>query len=113
MKPCVIESPFAARGEYSVEDHRSYLREAIRWCVHNGYTPYASHEMLTHAFDDSDPEERNLGIRAGLEMSKALRNRAEAKVFFFTDLGWSKGMIAAREEYDREGIPYEHVRLNP
>lgn len=113
MVPCVIESPFAAGNGHSVEDNRSYLRRAIRWCVESGYTPYASHEMLTHAFDDSNADERALGIRAGLDMSKALRNLAGAKIFFFTGHGWSKGMLAAKAEYERDQIPFTTLCLDP
>lgn len=86
--PCIIESPFKASENYSEEQHSDYLRQCIRWCVENGYTPYASHRMLTDAFDDSIPEERELGIQAGFAMNKCIDT-----VLVFGDLGLSKGML--------------------
>lgn len=106
MTPVVIESSYAGQ----VERNREYLQRCILHCLANGETPYASHQMLTDALSDSDPQQRAEGIRAGLEMSKAII-RSGGRVAFFVDYGWSDGMIAAREEYESEGIRYQVRRI--
>ncbi len=108
MKPCIIESPFKGENKAEEQLNRAYLAAAIRWCVLSGYTPYASHRMLTDALDDDLPEERQAGIDAGLDMSTALVKLCGAEVFFFVDRGFSKGMHYARKRYGQEGIEYSN-----
>lgn len=98
MKLVVIESPYAG----DVERNLRYLDACIRDCIGRGESPYASHKMLTTALDDNDPEQRRTGIAAGLEW----RRRADLRVFY-TDLGWSSGMLAAMEIYNAEGLRWE------
>ena len=94
MIPCIIESPFAG----CVPLHVAYANAAVRTCLREGFTPYASHLMLTRALDDNDPDEREFGIRAGIVMRDALlASRTDAHALFFVDLGWSRGMRASRE----------------
>lgn len=87
MRPRVlIESPFA--GE--VDRNQMYAR----FCSHHSVTqmneaPYASHLYYTQEFilDDDVPEERMMGIDAGLEWGKA----ADTSVVY-VDLGISSGI---------------------
>lgn len=90
MTPCIIESPYAG----DVAENKAYLQECIRWCLAHGYTPYASHQMLTEALDDTNPEQRKQGLDAGLAMSHALAGKT-APWFWFIDRGVSRGMAAA------------------
>lgn len=90
-KPIVIESPFAGFRAL----HRAYLQAAIRDCLRRGETPYASHQMLTAALMDEVPEQRELGLAAGLAMRDHLVG-AGAAVAFYVDLGWSPGMEVSR-----------------
>lgn len=90
MTPCVIESPYAG----NIDGNTAYLQDCIRWCVAHGYTPYASHQMLTSALHDNDDAQRQQGIAAGIAMAHALAGIG-APWFFFADLGWSMGMRAA------------------
>ena len=90
--PTIIESPYAGL----VPLNRAYLQACIRDSLSRGETPYASHQMLTDALDDGDPEQRELGIKAGLDMRKHLIEGCRAIVVFYTDLGWSPGMLRAR-----------------
>ena len=90
MTPCIIESPYAG----DVPANVAYLQRAIRWCLANGMTPYASHQMLTAALDDLDPVQRAQGIAAGVAMASKLM-RAGAWHLYFCDLGVSRGMVEA------------------
>lgn len=97
MQRVVVESPF--KGD-RVRNKR-YLEFCLRDCIYRGESPYASHKLLTDCLDDDDPEERRLGISAGFAW------RSVAGHVFYIDLGWSTGMILAKDLYDKEGIPYE------
>lgn len=94
----IVESPYAGNVEANVAYARACLLDSLR----RGEAPIASHLLYTQVLDDLIPEERELGIAAGL----AWRHAAE-RAAFYTDHGWSAGMIAARTLYLREGIIYE------
>ena len=89
----IIESPYAG----DIEGNKAYLQACIRYALSLGLTPYASHQMLTEALQDAIPEQRNLGIFAGFAMRDLLLSTGRAVVWFCTDRGWSKGMLAAKE----------------
>ena len=86
MKLVIIESPF--RGD--VDRNLLYAFACVRDSIIRGESPYASHLVLPGALNDDDPDERMLGIRCGYEWW-----RAASLVAFYTDLGWSNGMLAA------------------
>ncbi len=98
----VIESPYAGQPI----DNIAYLHRCIRECALRGDSPYASHLMLTTALDDNDADERTLGIALGLEF----RRRVDMRIFY-VDRGWSRGMTAALDIYNRDGLPYEVRKL--
>lgn len=95
MRRVIIESPY--RGD--VERNKRYLQACIRDCIRRGESPYASHQMLTDALDDEDPEQRAVGIAAGYEWADV----ADAFAFYI-DLGYSDGMMRARAEYKEKGL---------
>lgn len=97
MRTCTIESPYAG----DVARNTLYLERCIRWCVDNGFAPYASHKMMTTALNDLLPNERMLGIECGY----AFRRLVECRIFFI-DYGMSTGMKAARELYEFEGLSW-------
>jgi hypothetical protein len=67
-----------------------YLNRCIRDCLYRGESPYASHKMLVDALDDNIMSDRAIGIDAGY----AWYSEAEY-IIFYTDLGWSLGMLEA------------------
>ena len=74
MRPVVLESPYAG----NVEENVAYARAAIRDSLLRGEAPIASHLLYTQPgiLKDDVPDERQLGIEAGL----AWRFVAEASV---------------------------------
>ncbi|MBD3762627.1 hypothetical protein [Rhizorhabdus sp.] len=100
MKLVILESPYAGEVERNV----AYARAALADCLRRGEAPIASHLLYTQpgVLDDDKPEERALGIEAGLQWGRV----AEAAVFY-DDLGWSRGMLAAKERHLAEGRPLE------
>jgi hypothetical protein len=97
MIPVVLESPYAPcpRGTYDTPTALEYLRDAMRDCLHRGEAPFASHGLYTQqgVLRDDVPEERSLGIRAGM----AWHGRAD-HIVFYCDLGVSRGMQHALDD---------------
>lgn len=100
MRLVVIESPY--RGD--IPRNLRYLRACMADCLARGEAPYASHALYTQpgVLDDDEPEQRELGIRAGF----AWRPAADATVVY-TDLGMSSGMVAGVADAESLGQPVE------
>ena len=113
----VIESPFAARPDWSVESNIDYARQCMRNSILRGEAPIASHLLYTQPgiLDDNIPEERALGIECGLIWAQV-----GSFSVFYTDHGWSSGMLLALHNHNlRRNYPFRirslegksHVRL--
>jgi hypothetical protein len=122
MNLVILESPYAGDMERNVRYARACLLDSLQ----RGEAPIAPHLLYPQVLDDKDPDQRKLGIEAGLAWSKASLIRegkilfdeaGDAKIadhsmpVFYTDLGWSPGMLAALELYDREGRTHEERRI--
>ncbi len=85
MKLVVVESPFAG----NVPLNLAYARRCVRDCLLRGEAPIASHILYTQEgiLDDTIPEERALGIAAGLAWALHAKETA-----LYVDLGISRGM---------------------
>lgn len=68
MQLVILESPFAG----NIVENITYGRMALRDCLLKGEAPIASHLLYTQSgvLNDDIPEERQLGINAGLEWGK-------------------------------------------
>jgi hypothetical protein len=102
MKRVLVESPYAG----NVVRNTAYLKAALKDCLARGESPYASHMFFTQFLDDTVPEERALGIEAGLAWGAAAEVTA-----VYEDLGISSGMkygITRAEFHDRP-IEYRSI----
>lgn len=97
----ILESPFAG----DVERNVAYARRAMRDCLLRGEAPFASHLLYTQpgVLDDDVPEERAMGIEAGLCWGTAA---ADATVVY-ADHGISRGMQMGIDRAKAEGRPVE------
>jgi hypothetical protein len=102
MRKVVIESPYAGDVERNVK----YACEAMKDCLQRGEAPIASHLLYTRVLDDLVPAQRKLGITSGLVWGST----ADC-IVFYTDHGWSDGMLKAHEHWLGLGIPIENRRL--
>lgn len=90
-----IESPYKGKA---VAQNKRYLARALRSSLLSHEAPFASHGLYTlpNCLKDSKPEERHLGIQAGLDFVEC----CDLTVVYF-DYGVSVGMLqgidAARE----------------
>jgi hypothetical protein len=100
MRRVILESPFAGDRKGNIE----YGRRCVRDCLARGEAPIASHLLYTQegVLDDEDPEQRKLGIDAGL----AWLDVADAMVVYI-DKGTSSGMRSAIERARRANIKIE------
>lgn len=104
MQRVILESPFGG----DVKRNIAYARACIRDCLRHGEAAIASHLLYTQPgiLDDNVPEERKLGIEAGLAWGSA----AEKSVVY-TDFGMSRGMEYGVHKAKTEGRPVEYRRL--
>lgn len=105
MRLVILESPYAASTPEEIEQNVQYARDCMRDCLMRGDAPYASHLLYTQVgvLDDTKPEERSLGIEAGLLWGV----NAEATVVY-VDRGISRGMRMGIERAETEGRPVEY-----
>ena len=102
MTRVVIESPLAG----AVERNVAYARAAMLDSLRRNEAPFASHLFYTQVLDDLAPDERKLGIEAGLSWGVV----AEL-VAVYENLGISAGMAAGIETARARGLPVEFRRL--
>lgn len=100
----VVESPFAGDEHTNL----AYVRKCLHDCFSRGELPFASHALYTQpgVLNDAVPEERNLGIFAGL-LWTLLAN----KTVVYTNYGISSGMkkgIAFAKKLGRK-VEYRRV----
>lgn len=102
MRRVIIESPFA--GDVAV--NMAYARRALLDSLSRGEAPLASHLLYTQVLDDLKPDDRQLGIDAGL----AWLRLADASVVY-TDFGISRGMQLGIDAARAAGIPVEFRKI--
>lgn len=104
MRRVILESPYAG----DVARNIAFARAAVRDCLLRDESPIASHLLYTQEgiLRDDVPEERKLGIEAGL----AWGAEAEATVVY-TDHGISSGMRYGIARAEGEGRQVEYRTL--
>lgn len=104
MPLVLLESPYAG----DVETNLRYARACMRDSLKRGESPFAMHLLYTQEgiLSDDIPEERNLGIEAGLAWGK----RA-VKTVVYTDIGITPGMELGIQRAREEGREIEYREL--
>jgi hypothetical protein len=102
----MIESPFAG----DVDTHIKFARACMRDSLNKGESPFAIHLLYTQEgiLNDDLPDERNLGIEAGLAWGKHA-----SKTVVYTNLGISPGMEKGIQRAKEEGREIEYRVLDP
>ena len=98
MRLVYVASPYSGDTAW----HERYALAALRDCLARREAPYAPHLLYPAVLDDNWPDERRLGMDAGL----AWLRRADA-LAVYTDLGLSRGMRAEIDRALRLGVPIE------
>lgn len=97
-----MESPLAG----DVERNQRYARACMLDCLKRGDAPMASHLLYTQCLDDTVPDERTLGIEAGLAWGPVA-----CATVVYTDLGISRGMRFGIDRAESEGRPVEYRKI--
>ena len=110
MKRVIVESPYAADNPAIVERNIEYARAAVRDSVLRKEACIASHLLFTQVgiLHDAVPEERALGIAAGLAWLPVAELMA-----LYADYGISAGMQAAAKQAAHIGVPVEIRKILP
>lgn len=87
MKRVLIESPYAASPDHSVEDNVEYARDCLFHSIALGEAPVAFHLLYTQCLDDTVAAERSLGFQCSRVWYEAVHY-----VAVYTDHGISRGM---------------------
>lgn len=103
MKKVLIESPFKGDRKRNLK----YAFECFKDSFKRNEAPYASHLLYTQMLDDDIQEERDLGIKMGLEWGKCAD-----KTVVYTDHGISSGMEYGIKEAKRVGRLIEYRSLH-
>lgn len=109
LRRVILESPFAAREGFTIEQNIAYAKLCMRDCLSRGEAPIASHLLWTQAnlLDDNNPAERKLGMHAGWAWIPC----AQASVVY-EDHGISSGMEAGIKFAVSSGLSVERRRLS-
>ena len=100
MKLIYVASPYAG----DIEQNTEYARRACRHVMNEGHAFFAPHLLYPQLLDDSNPQERQLGLNMGL----AMLPRCD-ELWCYGDR-ISYGMHLEIEEAVRIGIPVRRVK---
>jgi len=102
MRLVIVESPYAG----DVKANLLYARKCLADSLGRGEAPLMSHLLYTQVLDDLKPDERALGISAGL----AWMTFAD-KVIVYSDLGITAGMRCGIAKATALGIAIEYRKI--
>lgn len=106
MRRVILESPFRGSTPEETEKNKAYARDCMMDSLRRGESPLASHLLWPGILDDAKPEERALGIEAGLAWGPV----AEMTVVYM-DRGMSPGMRHGIERAAKERRPIQYRSL--
>ena len=95
----IIETPYSG----DVEGNIAYARACLLDSLRRGDAPIASHLLHTQVLDDKQPDERSLGIEAGLAWYSVA-----TKCVVYTDRGISGGMEMGIDRAMQHDMPVEY-----
>lgn len=95
----IIETPYSGDVERNIAYARACLLDSLR----RGEAPIASHLLHTQVLDDMRPDERSLGIEAGLAWY-----RVATKCVVYADRGISGGMKMGIDRAMQHDVPVEY-----
>lgn len=95
----IIETPYSG----NVEANTAYARACLLDSLRRGEAPIASHLLHTQVLDDMQPDERTLGIEAGLAWY-----RVATKCVVYSDRGISAGMKKGLVRAMQHDVPVEY-----
>jgi hypothetical protein len=104
----IVETPYKADTEEGIAENERFARACMRDCLQRGESPFASHLLYTQkgVLRDDVPEERALGIEAGLAWGCCA-----AATVVYTNRGISGGMQLGIDRAKEACRPVEYRTL--
>jgi hypothetical protein len=108
----VVESPFGRNVDGSkctpeeYARNTRYLNRALLDSLRRGESPYASHRFFPGLLDDTDPADRELGMRAGLVWAEQADVCA-----VYDDHGLTEGMLRGIAQHAERGMVVERRQI--
>ncbi len=68
MKKVYICSPYRAHSAAELDRNIEYAQEITGQVLKAGYAPITPHLYITQCLNENDPEERHMGMAAGLKL---------------------------------------------
>jgi hypothetical protein len=105
-----IETPYSGNSEEEIRRNLLYARACVRDSLLRGEVPFASHLFYTQPgiLDDNIPQEKDMGINAGKELTEAL---PDIVTVVSVDLEISKGMQYGIDRAKKNGRKIEYRSL--
>jgi len=104
-KRVFVESPYSGDREKNIK----YAIRCMQDCLLRGEAPFLSHLLYTQDengfVSDDDSDRQLIGREAAISASHSWRTVSDLTVFY-VDLGWSKGMLAAKEYCEINKYPF-------
>lgn len=99
MKKVYICSPYRAKNNEELTRNIEYAKSLTRQAIKAGFAPITPHLYKSQCLDEDKPEERELGLKAGIELLKTCDY-----VIAGTRYGISEGMSGEIAAADAAGI---------
>lgn len=100
MQVAYICSPYRAEDKKTLRRNKFYARTLTRMAIDCGLAPITPHLYITKVVDDNNPDDRYVGLRAGLELLAKCD-----MVLYGSKYGISEGMAGELQEARARGIP--------
>lgn len=105
MSKVFICSPYRAETPEGLEENIELAKRISRYAAEQGHTVLCPHLLYPQFLDDNDKGERELGIKAGLEMLK------DADEVWVPSWKVSEGMKREIAEAEKLGIPVKYFAV--
>lgn len=102
-----VATPLRASARYTQEENSRFAKMCLRDCLRRGEAPFAPHLLYPLVLHDDRPEERELGISAGLAFLHVC-----SRVACYVDRGVSAGMRGELRQALLTATPIEFRRLD-
>lgn len=106
MKRVILESPFRGVDKLERARNKMYALDCMRDSIDRGEAPFMSHLLYTQIMNEDIPEERSLGIEAGLVWGEM----AEMTVVY-QDYGITEGMQQGIDHAIKSNRPIEYRNI--
>lgn len=104
MKIAYICSPYSAATQVDRKRNLDYAKRLTKYALECGYAPIAPHLYIAQLLNDNEPSEREIGMKAGIEMLRLCDVIIVGKKY-----GFSQGMNEEIRAASTIGVAVEEI----